>query len=74
MTNTPCTGPVDADLSHLTPDAATATLSTVAAFWADALSLDRLTMRERWVAGIYVGMPRGLAAPIIDGAEIGRAA
>lgn len=60
---------VTADLSHLTPDAATATLSTIARFWADSASHDRTTMRTRWSEGIYAGMPRELAAPIIDGAE-----
>lgn len=54
-------GPVDADLSNLDP-------RDTAAFWTEAETHDRASMRTRWPD--YRGkVPAGLAAAIIDDIE-----
>lgn len=53
------TGPVDHDATDL---------EALAAFWTEALTTDRATMRTRWHE--YRGkVPAGLAAAIIDDVE-----
>lgn len=61
---TPYDGPVDADLSDYD-------MRDLAAFWAEAQTETRATMRERWPE--YRGkVPADLAAQIIDANETRR--